>query len=285
MKEIVPNIYVSTEYPGVNVGFIVRPEGVIAVDAPTLPKDARAWRRRIAATTASPILYTVLTDTHPHRLLNAGVLEAPIVAARAAYARAADYTDGFWRNVVRRLIRHYPDLGGSLADVNIVLPEILFNNNLTLHKGKVDVTVERVAGSAPGSAWIDLHEEGVLFTGDTLVAETHPIMDASPDTKAWLNTLTTLRRRQLSDVTIVPGRGPLCDQSASQHLSEYIRVARRRARSLYKAGRTPGGMDEFVSEMLSLFPTPEDEREQLQRRVQSGLERVYEEFQAKAQRT
>ncbi len=285
MKEIVPNIYVSTEYAGVNVGFIVRPEGVIAVDAPTLPRDARIWRQQIAATTDVPILYTLLTDTHPHRLLNAGILEAPIVAARAAFIRAADYTDGFWRNVVRRLIRCYPNIGGSLTDLHIVLPEILFNNNLTLHKGKVDVTVERVAGSAPGSAWIDLCEEGVLFAGDTLVVGTHPILDASPDTKAWLNTLTMLRRRQLSNVTIVPGRGPLCDQSASQRLSEYIRVARRRMRSLHRAGRPPRGMEEFVSEMLSLFPTPEDEREQLQRRVQSGLERVYEEFEAEMRRT
>jgi cyclase len=278
MKEIAPNIYVATEYPGVNVGFIVRPAGIVAVDAPTLPRDARTWRRQIAAMEKGPILYTVLTDAHPHRLLNAGLLKAPIVAARAAYARAADYTDGFWRNVVRGLMRYYPNVGGSLADLNVVLPEILFHNNLTLHKGQVDVTVERVAGSAPGSAWIDLREEGVLFTGDTMVAETHPVLDASPDTKAWLDTLAMLRRPQFSGITIVPGRGPLCDQVTSQDLSEYIRVVRRRARSLCRAGRPQTDVEEFVPELLSMFPVPEERRDQLQRRVQSGLERVYEEL-------
>jgi cyclase len=280
MKEIASNIYVSTEYPGVNVGFIVRPAGVIAVDAPTLPKDAHAWRRQIIETTGGPILYTVLTDAHPHRLLNAGLLEAPIVAARAAYIRAADYTDGFWRNVVRGLMRCYPDVGGSLADLNVVLPEILFNDNLTLHKGQGDVTVVRVAGNAPGSSWVDLREEGVLFTGDTLITATHPILDASPDTKAWLDTLAMLRRSQFSGVVIVPGRGPLCDQSASQVLSEYIRTVRRRARSLHRTGRPQADMEKFVSELLSMFPVSEERRDQRQRRVQAGLERVYQELQS-----
>jgi hypothetical protein len=50
MKKIASNIYVSTEYPGVNVGFIVMPEGAVAVDAPTLPRDARAWRRKVLKT-------------------------------------------------------------------------------------------------------------------------------------------------------------------------------------------------------------------------------------------
>lgn len=279
MKEIAPNIYVSTDYPDVNVGFIVRPAGVIAVDAPTLPQDARAWRRQIAKITDVPILYTVLTDTHPHRLLNAWLFEAPIVAARAAYEQAADYTDGFWRNVVRGITRYYPEAGDDLADVRIVLPEILFNNSLTLHKGELDVTVEGIAGSAPGSAWVDLRQEGVLFAGDTVVVGTHPVLEAAPDTHAWLNTLTTLRRPRFSKITIVPGRGPLCDPSTTRPLSDYIRLARQRVRSLRKAGRSQGDVLEFVPELLSLFPAPDDEYDRLQRRVKAGLGRVYEELQ------
>ena len=74
MKEIAPNVYASTEYPGVNVGLIVMPKGAIAVDAPILPQDARAWRQQIAETARVPLLYVVLTDGHPDRLLSAGIL-------------------------------------------------------------------------------------------------------------------------------------------------------------------------------------------------------------------
>ena len=47
MKQIAPNIYVSTEYDYVNVGCVVGPKGIVCIDAPTLPEDALDWRRRV----------------------------------------------------------------------------------------------------------------------------------------------------------------------------------------------------------------------------------------------
>ncbi len=287
MKEIAPNIYASTEYPGVNVGFIVLPAGVIAVDAPTLPGDARAWRRRIMETTdGGPIIYTVLTDAHPDRLLNAGLLQAPIVAARAAYDRASAYTDGFWHTVVEGWARRYPEATDDLADARVTLPEITFTRRVTLRKGGMDVTVERIAGAAPGSARIryrgavtaPLQKQDVIFAGDTLVTQTHPYLTSAPDTKAWLNTLKSLRRARLSKITIVPGRGPLCDQSATRPLSEYLTLARRRVRSLHAAGRARVDTATLVAELLPLFPIPDDEHDLIQRRVKAGLDRLYEEL-------
>lgn len=279
MKEIAPNIYASTEYPGVNVGFIVLPAGVIAVDAPTLPGDARAWRQRLVETTGgSPILYVVLTDTHPDRLLNAGLLKAPIVAARAAYDRASAYTDGFWHTVIEGWTRRYPEAADDLAGARVTLPEIMFTRCVTLRKGGMDVTVERVAGAAPGSARIYLRKQAVLFAGDTLIVEAHPYLTAAPDTRAWLNTLKSLRRARLSKITIVPGRGPLCDQFATRPLSEYLTLARRRVRSLHAAGRARVDTATLVAELLPFFPIPDDEHDLIQRRIKAGLDRLYEEL-------
>ena len=278
MKEIASGVYASTEFPGVNVGFIILPAGVIAVDAPTLPHDARAWRQQIAETAGLPVLYVVLTDAHPDRLLSAGLLGAPIVAGRQGYDQASAYTEGFWRSIAESWGRRYPEAIGSLSQVSIALPEIMFSSDLTLHKGGMDVTVNRVAGAAPGSAWVYLPGQDVLFAGDTLVAEGHPFMSAVPDSKAWLNTLTALRRARFSKTTIVPGRGPLCDQAASRPLSDYIALARRRVRSLHSPGaRTDVGT--VVSEMLPLFPVPGDDREMISRRIKAGLERLCEELE------
>lgn len=281
MKEIAPNVYASTEYPGVNVGFIAMPAGAIGVDVPALPHDARAWRQQVMETTDGPILYVVLTDGHPDRLLSARLLEAPIVAARGAYDRASIYTEGFWRGVVEGWARRYPEAADDLAGAStIVLPEIMFTRSLTLYKGGADVTVSHVDGAAPGSAWVHLPEQGVLFAGDTLVVDGHPFLDATPDSKAWLNTLTALRRPRFSKTTIVPGRGPLCGQAASRPLSEYITLARRRVRSLRAAGETRVDMTAVVAEMLPLFPVPEGERDLVQRRIKAGLDQLYRERQA-----
>jgi len=278
MKQIAPNIYVSTEYRYVNVGCVVGPNGVIAIDAPTLPQDALDWRRRISKLEAGPIVYTALTDTHPYRLLCAGLLEAPLVASRAAYEHAAEYSRGFWRNVVRRLRRYHPEQETALKSVDPVLPEILFSDTLKLHKGGTDVTLERIEGAAPGSAWIDLRKENVLFLGDTLVVDTPPVMDETPDTKAWLDTLSALRRSRYADVTFVPGRGALSDQSATEPVSEYVRVARRRMRSLHRADRPRDDVTDFSDQLLSLFSLSDAERSRFRRRVRNGLKRVYDEL-------
>ncbi|MEE8389622.1 MAG: MBL fold metallo-hydrolase [Anaerolineae bacterium] len=303
MKKIAPNIYASTEYPGVNVGLIVMPEGAIAVDAPTLPHDARAWRQQIAETARVPLLYVVLTDGHPDRLLSAGILagseevpsasdgtsasgqassagseQAPIVAARAVYNRASVYTDGFWRSVVEGWARRYPEAVDDLVGRRGALPEIMFTSGLTLHKGGIDVTVKHIAGAGPGSAWIRLPEQDVLFVGDTLVVGSPPILAVAPDTKAWMNTLTVLRRPSFSKTTIVPGRGPLCDQAATLPVSEYLALARRRVRLLHTTEQARPDMATVATEMLSLLSVPEDEYDLVHRRIKVGLDRLYEKL-------
>jgi glyoxylase-like metal-dependent hydrolase (beta-lactamase superfamily II) len=278
MKQIAPNIYVSTEYHYINVGCVVGPKGVVCIDAPTLPEDALDWRRQILGLEAGPIVYTVLTDTHPHRLLCARLLEAPVVTSRAAYELAAEYSRGFWRNTVRRLRRYHPEQEAALKSLEPLLPEILFSHTLTLHKGGADVTIESVEGAAPGSAWIDLRDENILFVGDTLVVGRPPAMNETPDTKAWLDTLSTLRRSRFADVTFVPGRGAVSDQTATEPLSEYIRVARRRMRSLHRDGKPRDDVTDFTDELLSLFSLSDAERNRFRRRVRNGLKRVYDEL-------
>ncbi len=278
MKEIAPNIYVSTGYPYVNVGCVLGPQGAVALDVPTLPGDALDWRRRILEVADGPITYTVLTDAHPHRLLCAGLLEAPIVASKATYERAAEYTRGFWRAVIRRLLRYHPDEEITLRRVDPVLPAILLSDTLALHKAGADVTIEKIEGAAPGSVWIDLREQGVLFLGDTLVVDRPPVIEETPDSRAWLDTLTALRRPRFADLTLVPGRGPLGDQSVTGPLSEYIRVARRRMRSLRRAGGPRERVTDYTEELLSLFPLANEERDRLRRRVRKGLRRVYDEL-------
>jgi glyoxylase-like metal-dependent hydrolase (beta-lactamase superfamily II) len=278
MEQTAPNIYVSTAYHYVNVGCLVGPTGVVALDAPTLPHDALRWRHEISQITDLPIVYTVLTDVHPHRLLCAGLLEASIVSTRTAYEHAAEYTRGFWRGTARRLRRDHPEEEQALRDLDPVLPEILFTDSLTLHKAGADVTVEQIDGAAPGSAWIRPWDADVLFAGDTLVVGRPPVMDETPDTKAWLDTLTKLRRPGFVSTTFVPGRGPISHQSATNPLSEYVRVARRRARSLHRAGRPREDVARFVDDLLSIYELSDTERNQLRRRVRNGLKHVYDEL-------
>jgi len=278
MREIAPNIYVSTEYAGVNVGLFVAPAGAIAIDVPTLPWDARAWREQILEIAEGPIMYVILTDVHPDRLLSAGLMGAPIVAAWPAYERASEYTDGFWRGVLESWNRRLAEGSEELTREFVVLPEIMFTERLRLQKGGADLKVKHIAGSTPESAWVRFREQRVLFVGDTLVVGQHPFLDAASDTKGWLNTLTDLRRPRFAKTTIVPGRGPICDQSDTRPLSDYIALVRRRARSLLRGDCTRSEKAAVVTDLMPSFPVPEEQSDLIQRRVKAGLDQVCEEL-------
>ena len=290
MKEIAPNIYAMTERPGANAGLIVMPEGAIAVDAPTLPQDARAWRKKIMKTAKVPILYVILTDSSPDRTMSAGIVSgveddpslgikrAPIVATRAVYNRAAAYTDGFWRGVVESWSRRFPKEADDLLGRRGALPEIVFTDSITLHKGGLPVTIRQIEGATQGSAWIRLLDKNVLFVGDTVLVDTPPVLAATPDSKAWLDTLTALRRVSFAKTTIVPGRGPVCNQEDTRPLSEYIALARRRARSLYAAGQVRAEVMLVVAKMLDYLAIPEQDHDWVQRRLKAGLDRLCDEL-------
>jgi glyoxylase-like metal-dependent hydrolase (beta-lactamase superfamily II) len=278
MEQIAADTFVSTDFPGSNVGFVALPSGAVAVDAPVRPRDVRAWRDLILETSKAPIIYLVLTDVHPDRMLSAALLGAPIVAARDAFDFATTYTDGYWRSVADRWARRYPEAAGDLTVSRAALPEITFTRSLTLHKGGEDVTVQEVPGASPGSCWLYLPKQDVLFAGDTVVCGVHPYMGVAPDTRAWLVTLQSLRRPRFGKTTIVPGRGSICGASETYALSNYIGLARRRVRSLHRSARPRGDTSTLVPELVSQFPIPEGERDWVQRRVKADLDSLYDEL-------
>ena len=44
MQELAPHIFIETAYPGVTLGAINFPHGLIMIDAPLRPDDIRLWR-------------------------------------------------------------------------------------------------------------------------------------------------------------------------------------------------------------------------------------------------
>jgi len=276
MEQIDSGIYVETFYPGVNVGLIATDEGAVLVDAPPLPADARAWRKRVLETTGGPIRYVVLTDGHPDRLLGVGWMEAPVVAGRGTLQRLLEEGEVIWRAAVEQWSSRQPDADG-LDQARLALPQVVVSGRITLHCS-IPVTVETVAGAAPGSVWVRLLQRRILFAGDTVVVGSHPFLAAAPDTGAWLRTLVELRRPRFPVTKIVPGRGPVSGKDATYGLSEYIRQARRRVRSLHTASGDHADLAGMVAEFLSKFSVEKRERKWVQRQVRSGLERLYEEL-------
>ena len=143
----------------------------------------------------------------------------------------------------------------------------------------VEFTV-MVLAAARGAAWVWLPEHHVLFAGDTLVVSTHPQL-AIIDMDQWLVALERLRHEpQFQDATIVPGRGALCDASATEPLTEYLRLACEKTRQVYRAGRPKADLNAVAAELLPLYPVVDGQRERVQRQIKVGLDELYDSFKA-----
>ena len=276
-KRISDHLHISTVHPGINVGYIVTEEGGIALDAPPIPKDAREWREHIKSAVNGPIRYTILTDHHPARSLSAGILGAPIVAGRETFERLLSSEGHDKQAAKERWAISRPEEAAALRRQRPTRPEITVSGQLII-QGSIPVVVETVAGAAPGSVWVRLPEEDILFAGDSIVVDTHPLLENTQDSKAWLETLVRLRRPHSPANIIVPGRGRPCGKEDTGPQSDYIQLVRRRIRSMHTASQHKNEIPDLVEEFLQAYSFKDSEQDLIVDRIVAGLERIYDEL-------
>lgn len=277
MQEISAGIFVEAGLRRVTVGAVLTDEGWVLIDTPPFPDDAHHWREQLMRTRPSPILFVINTDHHRDRILGNCWFKATVVAHQFTSDAMRSFPSAYLDNAVDSLTTS-DDERRSFTGLKLVPPGISFTDRLYLKRGGRTVTLLSMPGPTPGSAWVHFPEERIVFCGDSVVLDTHPSL-AHANTKAWLDSLTALRRARFPADIVVPGRGPVTTKEATGPVSEYVRVARRRVYSLFRAGRPRADTSALVPEFMAMFPITEP-YEETQRRIKSGLDHIYEEYKA-----
>ena len=277
MREIAPGIFVETGYRRVTVGAILTDDGFVLIDTPPYPEDAWHWRERLATIADRPVLAIILTDGHRDRLLgNSWFGTRVIVAHEDTLNRASNLPPTFLDSAIDALATDVVERE-QLAGVRLMVPGVGFSHRMQLRYGGWEIPLLSMPGPMSGSLWVHLPEQRILFAGDSISIGEPPYISSSR-TKDWLESLTVLRRSRFPADQIVTGRGPVVDKSATEETSNYLRLARRRVQSLYRAGRPRADTTTIVPELLALFPHDPEDTDALQKRIKSGLDRIYEEI-------
>jgi cyclase len=277
VQELAPNIFVEMSFRLVNVGAILTDDGFVLIDTPPYPEDARYWRDQLAAVATKPILAIINTDGHRDRIFGNGWFNPNVVVAHdETIVQLKNVPNTFIESTIDALTHNA--LGrNSFAGIQLSLPTVGFTHKMQLRYGNWSIPLLGMAGPSTGSLWVHLPEQRILFVGDSVITDQHPFITSSC-TKTWLENLSVLRRARFAADYIVPGRGPIVGKSATEPISNYLRVARRRVQSLYRLGRPRADTTTLVPELLELFPYDENDLDQVQRRIKAGLDRIYEEF-------
>jgi glyoxylase-like metal-dependent hydrolase (beta-lactamase superfamily II) len=121
--------------------------------------------------------------------------------------------------------------------IELALPDETFAGELELKVGGRALTLIEVGPAhTRGDTLVHVVEDGVLFSGDILFSQAHPIAWAGPVS----NWIAACDRILALDVdVIVPGHGPLADLDAVRELRAYFEYLYDEARTCHAQGMTP----------------------------------------------
>ena len=277
MREISPGIFVETDHRGANYAGIATDVGMIVVDAPMVPNQARAFRDELARMSGgNPFLYVINTDHHRgHILGNQYFQPTPIIAHEQAWKHMKGYGDNFKQRVIDSFKKE-PEVQAQLTDIQIIVPKITFSHRLDIVRGGRDLRIIRIGGHTAATSVIWMPNESLLFVGDAVWVDQHPYM-AQANSKEWLDGLTYIRKFKAD--RIVPGRGPVCGRDATERMSEYIRFMRARVRLNYRQGRTKQEtVQSVLREVAGWFPISSATKSKTESQIKQGIGRIWNEM-------
>ena len=279
MQKPNPDVYVETGYEGANVGCIRTDEGLILVDTPMRPRDARAWRARVTQLTGQEVRYVINTSYHPNHMLgNYFFTPATVIAHRTVWDQIESWSDNQRQRILEALREKHPEAIGAHKELQLVRPRLTFTDRMILYLGGKSLRLIRLGGHSPAAIGVYLPEEEIFFSGDVVVNGQHPSLEEA-HTGQWLRALTEIRRLRIK--ALVPGRGPLCTKEDTQRLSAYIRLLRQRVRSRMKGSQGwKEALDSIhTEELVKFFPVEATARAAVEKRICASLRRIYDELQ------
>lgn len=228
-----------------NAGIIVDGEASLLVD--TLYDLALTGEMLATMRTAIPAARNIdmLVNTHAngdHCYGNQLVSGARIIAS----ARTAEEMLEVPPERMAMLLKQAPALGtlGAFAsrvfgsfhfdDITLTLPNQTFEGQLDLRVGTKEVQLLEVGPAhTRGDTLVYVPDDRVVFSGDILFIEGHPIMWAGP-VGNWIRACDTIL--DLDVEMIVPGHGPLTDKHGVARLKGYWEYLLQEVRQRYEAG-------------------------------------------------
>lgn len=209
MQRVTSNVYVETGYRICNTGFVVTKEGVVMVDTPFIPSDAKKWRDEIAK--FGPIRYVINGEPHPDHISGNCWFGGTLIAhegTRQAIMRAK------LDDIINMMKRMAPDQLPLDPEFRYRLPDITMSQRMTLYLGNHTFHLINLPGHSPYQVAVFIPEERVVFTSDNVVREMPLFFQSVP--YGWLDSLKQLQKLEID--TIIPGHGDICDKSFLQEM-------------------------------------------------------------------
>jgi len=272
MHEIAPNIYFETSYPGVTLGAINWPHGLILLDAPFRVEDARSWRNTLLNLGGGVDRMLIQLDAHPDRTLGARSMDCTILGhdKMAAVFRSRPNTFKSQGGISGSDWEAYNGLG----NIRWAPPDITFSDRMEIHWNDSPLVLENHPGSATGAIWAILPAEKVVFAGDAILSDQPPFL-ANADLPGWRASLALLLSAPFEGFTLVSGRGGIITPAQVKTQLAYLEKAQMLLDDLAEQKAHPEATDRLVDPLMEGIPGLGGRTEQYRQRLTHGLRQYY----------
>ena len=275
MKQIAEGIFCETEWEGANVGAISTGEGIVLVDSPMLPRDARAWKEQLAGVSGEPVIFLINTDYHfDHIMTDCLLCDRVIAHSLAEPGFLAQNGEVF----VQLLDTFFPDIDEEsrreVRGLRSVSPYVTFSEIMVLNIGSRRIEITRVGGHTPATAVVHLPDDGILFTGDAYVNNLHPF-PGDGNIVEWIEALSRIEGMDVAKV--VPGHGEVCGLESVGRLKAYFQEMKDRVLDLVNKGCGREEVEERV-DLFSYFPVEEGKEARVQSFIKLGVGKMFSQL-------
>ncbi len=268
MQEIAKNIYIEEQYPGVTLGVIVTPRGLIQIDAPPSPEDARAWRASLMNLSGGIERILVNLDAHPDRTLGARAMDCPVIAhektaqlfrSRPSIFKAqGEETGAEWETIA------------GLGSVRWAAPEISFTDQAILQWDEHPIILEHHPGPAHGAIWALIPHQKVIFIGDAALKNQPPFL-AGSNIAEWISSLELLLSAEYKGYTIVSGRCGVITTSVVKNQIDFLKQVQSKLDKITTKKPQPATVEKIVTSLMTWFKAPAARQKQFAQRLRYGL--------------
>jgi len=230
-------VFVSDRYARVTMGVITTEEGVIVIDTFPFPQETSAVIAFIQRQFEQNVRYVINTHYHADHTYGTYLFEeAEVIAHRKC-------REALIRMGPPNLARAKQE-NPELAEVEIVLPDITFENELYVHLGPRALHLMHAPGHTADSIIVMVEGDRILFTGDTMMPVPYIVWG---DREQFLETLQFVQ--DLKPESIVQGHGDILlrgelRQNIKDSIS-YLHVIYERAKEVLDSGAPESALSQI----------------------------------------
>jgi len=226
-ERIADDIFVFTSdlYIEVTAGAVITSEGAVIIDTLPFPQETRQMREFVLKRCPAGIRYLIVTHSHGDHSYGSYLFpEAELIAHRRCWE--------LLRSIGAQALKKAQQETPELAEVQIRLPPMVFEESLTLRLGGKTIRAIHSPGHTPDVSVVYVKEDRVLFGSDTVMPVPY-IVDG--DVQALVNSLRALHELPIENIVQGHGRVLLRGEveealkSSVRYLRHIERIAREKA--------------------------------------------------------